>query len=115
MNAPTTGKADTVTLTRREYETLVRHAELAEDIAAIRAMDADPDPVPAELVRRLVDGESPIRIFREFRGISQTALAAAAGIGKSYLSRIEGGHKTPKVTVLKALAAALGVEIDDLA
>jgi len=115
MKSTTTETTATVTLPRRDYEALVRRAELAEDIAAIRGMVSEADLLPAPLVRRLVKGESPVKVFRQHRGIAQTALAKAAGVGKSHLSQIEAGRKSPSLAVLKALAAALAVDIDDLA
>jgi len=44
------------------------------------------------------------------RGVSQRALAAAAEIDQSALSRIESGEHTPTLQTLVALATALGME-----
>ena len=49
--------------------------------------------------------------FRTEAGISQTALAAAAGIDQGYLSRIEHGLVRPSLDVLVAIAACLGAEL----
>lgn len=70
--------------------------------------------MPAALVRRLVGGESPIRIYREHRELTQRGLAARAGFGGSFLSQIERGAKSPSVAVLRRLADALDVAMDDL-
>ena len=114
--ASTPAKADdTVTLPRVDYETLLERLELAEDIAASREALGRDDWVPAEFANRILAGESPVRVFRELRRLKAVDLAAAAGIGKSYLSQIEAGAKAPSVEVLKALAAALSVDMDDLA
>jgi transcriptional regulator with XRE-family HTH domain len=43
-----------------------------------------------------LDGESPVRVWREKRGITQRALAEAANVAVSYLSEIEGGGKQPR-------------------
>lgn len=45
----------------------------------------------------------------------QEALGKAAGVGKSYISQIENTGKTASTKVLKALAEALDVGMDDLA
>lgn len=42
------------------------------------------------------------------------ALAEQSGIGQSYLSEIETSKKPGSVSVLKALAEALGMPIDDV-
>ena len=44
-------------------------------------------------------------------GISQGAVARAAGISRAYLSAIEAGLRTPSVEVLARLASALGADL----
>ncbi len=41
-------------------------------------------------------------------------LATAAGIGTAYLSEIETGRKDGSLSVLKAIAGALQVDLDDI-
>ncbi len=66
-------------------------------------------PVP---IPRL--GEN-IRRLREQRGLSQLALARAAGIDQGHLSAIEHGKRPdPQVSVLNAIARALGVTLDEV-
>ena len=71
--------------------------------------------IPAEVVDRLLAGEAPVRAWRAHRGLTQQALAAVAGLSKSYLSQIESGRKTGTLETLGHLARVLGVEVDDLA
>ena len=66
------------------------------------------------MVRRLAAGENAVRVWREHRGLKACDLAAAAGIGKSYLSAIETGRKPGSIKALHGIAEALGVTIDDL-
>jgi DNA-binding XRE family transcriptional regulator len=91
--------------------------ELLEDAAATAAWHRtrDEETVPAAVVDRLLAGESPIRVWREHRGMTLTALAAAAGIGKGYLSQLEKGERQGPTATLKQIAAALRVDLDDLA
>lgn len=70
--------------------------------------------VPAALARRLIDGEAPVRVWREHRGLSLHALAEQAGISPSLLSEIETGKKDGSVRTLAALARGLRVDVDDL-
>lgn len=51
-----------------------------------------------------------LRLARTFRGASQSELAAALDIAKSFLSDIERGAKRPSEVVLKVLAQHLGFE-----
>ncbi len=57
---------------------------------------------------------SPVRVYRRHRALSQTALAAQAGISLPYLNQIEAGKRQPSARVLKTLAAALKLPIDAL-
>jgi DNA-binding Xre family transcriptional regulator len=70
--------------------------------------------IPAAVVDRLADGEAPLRVWREHRGLSLRALAAKAGISAAMLSEIENGKKEGSVRTLAALARALGLDLDDL-
>jgi transcriptional regulator with XRE-family HTH domain len=56
-----------------------------------------------------------IRLLRSSRDLTIEALAAEAGIHWTYLSRIENGWRRPTWEVVGSLAAALEVEIADLA
>ena len=69
---------------------------------------------PSAMVERMIDGENPILVYREYRGLSQSALAEKSGVRQSLLSEIEAGKKTGSVDTLKKIAAALGVELDDI-
>jgi len=93
-------------------------SEMLEDIrdydAALRALEAGEELIPAEVVYALLEGANPIRVWREYRGLSQAALATAAGISPAYLSQLETGKRTGTAEVLSALAKELNLDIDDL-
>lgn len=61
------------------------------------------------------EGENPVRAWREHRGLTQAQLAEPAGVGQSYVAMLEAGERKGSITRLRALARALGVELDDLA
>lgn len=110
---------DTITITRAEYDRL-REAE--EDLADLRAYDkavaaiaaGEDELVPAEFADRIIDGENPLRVWREYRGFSQSSLAKASGVNRVQIADIEAGRKSGSVDTVKKLAAALRVSIDDL-
>ena len=94
-------------------------SEDARDVALVDAFyerlgRGEEERVPDEVVARLLAGESPVRVWREHRGLTQQALADRAEISKNYLSQIETGARDGRVRVLQALARALGVDLDDL-
>jgi DNA-binding XRE family transcriptional regulator len=90
--------------------------EMLEDAAATAAFYATrgQETVPAEMVDRLIAGENPVKVWREYRDLSQRALAARAGLNFTYLSQIETGARRGPVKTMKKLAEALGVVLDDL-
>ena len=71
--------------------------------------DAPPD-IPSEILDQLhARQEHPVKILRKFRGLTQAALAEAAGISRPYLTEIETGKKGGSVAAIRSLAEALSV------
>lgn len=70
--------------------------------------------IPAEYVKRIIAGESPFRVWRDYRGLTQVALAEISGVNRVQIADIEGGTKTGSVDTLKKLADARGIAVDDL-
>jgi len=79
-------------LPREEYERLAAHAAEAEEDAgtrrlitrARRALDERREvAIPKAVADRIAAGENPILVVRDWRGITQAALANAAGISQS--------------------------------
>lgn len=108
-----------VVLARAEYDALVEMAEMLEDVAAYdeakrRIAEGDDLRVPSEFVDRLIDGESPVRVWRDFRGMTSKELAKAIGVSAGYLSEIETGKKEGSISVFRSIAKTLRVDIDDL-
>jgi XRE family transcriptional regulator, regulator of sulfur utilization len=56
-----------------------------------------------------------IRQLRTERGMTQEALAHAAGVTVSHLSTIERGHSNPTWATAKSIATSLGSSIAELA
>ena len=82
----TPGGEELVLLPKDEYERLVEAAEDLADIAAydeaMRKLAAGEDElIPSEIVDRLLfSDESPVRVWRDHRGLTVKELAEAAGI-----------------------------------
>ena len=96
------GRPAFVVLPIEEWYALEARLETLEDIkdaTAIRqAIDSgQEETVPAELVDRLLDGESPVKVWREYRGINQATLSKHSGVSSAYLSQIEAGKKSGSV------------------
>lgn len=95
------------------------YPQLLEDIRDFDAISAaiergDEEVIPAEVVHAILDGENPIKIWREYRGLTQQQLADAVGMSKPYLSQIETGKRAGTTEILSAIAKALNVSLDEV-
>jgi transcriptional regulator with XRE-family HTH domain len=116
--------SDTVTIRRSDFEALVNAAEDAEDLAALAEHDAEEtrlgrdtarrDYLTVDEAERLLNGESPVKVWRDKRRLSQRALAKVAGMQPGYLGEIETGRKPGSVDALNRLSTVLGVAMEDL-
>jgi len=102
-----------------EYEKLLSMLEDVQDASDVARVKAalergDEEVIPDEVVARLLDGDSPLRVWREYRGLSQVALAEASGVTQGMVTMIETGKRRGQASTLKRLAVALGVDVDDL-
>ena len=103
---------DTVTLTRAEYEALIDardHAQAMREVATGAKETLSDTELDAYLAAR-----SPLAFWRKHRGLTQTALAASAGITQPYLAQIEGGSRGGDVALFAKFASALRVRIEDI-
>lgn len=111
--------SETVTLLLTEYEALLEKAESYDELVALQefhhALDAGQEElIPSDVVEKLVSGQSPIKVWRQYRGLSQAQLAKEIGVSQAYVAQLETRQRQGKPTVLKNIADALGVIVDDL-
>ena len=112
-------KTNAITINRAEFERLIQRVEDIEDVLQMRSLEErvagegiPPGSLPVAAAERILDGESPLRVWREHRGMTLAQLAAASGLGLSYISEIETGKKAGSVQARKKLAQALSTTID---
>lgn len=104
-----------IVLTAAEYAALIEDAGDSALARAARAASAGAPLMSAELLAASLDGSMhPLTAWRKAAGLTQAQLAAKAGLRVATLSDIEGGKIDPRLSSLKALAGALGVDIDDI-
>jgi ribosome-binding protein aMBF1 (putative translation factor) len=99
---------------------LIDDAEMLADVKAYDAAKAriasgNEELVPLEIDERRLDGESTVKIWREYRGLTQEKLAKASKVSRSMIAAIEARHKKGGIATLKKLAGALKVDLDELA
>lgn len=104
-----------ITIRKDEYQRLKEAAEdLADIIAYDRAMAEGGESISTDFMNRMINGDSPVRIFRELRGLTQAELGARSGVNRVMIAEIESGRKSGSVETVRKLANALSVTIDDL-
>ena len=81
-----------------------------EEIARQRRDSTDYHEGYDEARRAFLIGQS-VRERRLALGLSQTELAAGAGMTQPALSRLEAGGAVPTIPVLERIAVALGAEL----
>ncbi|MFN3806871.1 helix-turn-helix transcriptional regulator [Asticcacaulis sp.] len=113
-----------VIIPRDEFEALLEIVEDAEDeLAGIRVMnEVNATKARGEYIAmtkgewaRIRAGESPVRVVREHRGLTQKSLSDMSGVAAPEISAIEAGKRRGSVDTLKALARALGCPLDVVA
>jgi len=113
------GKPAFAVLAYDEYQALRELADDAEDTAALvrfakRYAAGKEEAVPAAIVDRLLAGETPLRVWREHRGMTAAQVAASVDITPAHVSKLESGKGDPSVALLRRLAKLLRVSLEDL-
>ncbi len=101
-----------------DYERLL---DLAEDRADGQAADRaekrrseGEEYVPAELVDRILSGESALRVWRQYRGLTLDDVASKVGVTAASISRLETGVQKSTPAMWRKLAAALNDAVEDI-
>ena len=111
------GKPDQVVIPFEDFEALREAAEDRADLAAHQAVMANLDPknlIPLEVVKAELAGNSSIKAWRKYRGLTLVQLAEKCGLSQPYLSQLENGQKEATVGTIKKLAKALGTDAGNL-
>ena len=112
---PAPGGMDMVMIPQTEYERLVADSEMLADLAAYDASKAEAgEGMPLAVFSRIIGGENPVKVIREWRGLTQAELARRSDLHRVQLHDIESGKSRGSVETLKAIAAALDVPLDDV-
>jgi DNA-binding XRE family transcriptional regulator len=111
---------DFAVLPMERLKKLIDDAEMLADIKAYDEAKArierdNEELFPLELTERRLAGENTLKIWREYRGLTQEALAKASKVSRPMIAAVETGHKKGGIATLKKLAVALKVDLDDLA
>lgn len=109
-------KPEFIVLPIKEYNKLINAFEDFQDIQKIRDyLDSPSETFPMEVVLALLEGKSPIKVYREYRGMSQVSLAQKVNVSKQYISQLENRGRAGTTKVLKAIAKTLKIDLSDIA
>jgi DNA-binding XRE family transcriptional regulator len=121
-------RIETITRKGREYAVIpVKHLdrlmEDAEMLADVKAYDAakrrledrKDELIPLEISERRLRGEAALRVWREYRKLTQEQLAKKAKVSRALIAAIETKRKAGSVSSWKKLGAALNVSWEQLA
>lgn len=85
-----------------------------ESLTAMRPANNNSKILPAEVMSRLLDDESPIRVWREHMNVSVGDLSTHTGLAVSYIIELETGDREPPPWALRRLAEALSLDVEEL-
>jgi len=102
----------------KEWQAMADRLEELQDLTDARSISraiADGEETfPHEFTKRLCSGESPLKVWREYRGFTLADLAAKCRVTPAAISQIETGKRSPSVELLLKLSRALDCDMDDL-
>ena len=121
-------RVETITRKGKEFavipvqrlQRLIEDAEMLADVKAYdaakaRLEDGMDELIPLEVTERRLRGESALRIWREYRKLTQEQLAKKSKVSRALIAAIETQRKAGSVSTWKKLGAALGVSWEQLA
>jgi DNA-binding XRE family transcriptional regulator len=121
-------RIETITRKGKEFalipvENLQKLMDDAEMLADVRAYDAakarleggDDELIPLEITERRLRGEPALRIWREYRQLTQEQLAKKSKVSRALIAAIETSRKSGSVSTWKKLGKTLDVSWDQLA
>jgi DNA-binding XRE family transcriptional regulator len=115
-----TAGGEVAILPRKEYERLAAIAAEADEDAGMvrlvakarREIAAGAPLIPLEYADRIAEGENRITVLRDFRDMTQSALARATGLGQGYISDLENARRDGTVDARRRIAKALNVPLE---
>ncbi|MBX3595351.1 helix-turn-helix domain-containing protein [Sphingomonas sp.] len=104
-------------LPEADYRQLLDMLEDREDVLAAERAEqrrlAGEEYIPLEIVDRLIDGENPVRVWRQYRGLTQAELASRIGVSNMAISGLERG-RSGSLKLFRSIANELRVSLEDL-
>ena len=96
------------------YQQLIGDAEILADIKAYdEAKQKDEETFPNDIVNRIfIDEENSIKVYREYRNLTQLELANRANITINKLQEIEADINIANQKELKTIVTVLDIDLE---
>ena len=94
--------------------TLISEISLSDEEIYDSPKRSEEESLPIEVANRLLVEESAVKVFRNYRSLTQKQLAQKVGIHPVYVSQIETGKRTGSAKTLARIAEVLNIDIDEL-
>lgn len=101
------------------YAKMIEILEDAQDIAdakeiANRIAQGEGEYFPSKVINAILNEENKIRGFREYRGITQETLSEKINKSVAMIRKLENGSSDGSINTIKAISAALKVDVEML-
>lgn len=110
------GQPEWAVIPYKEYLRLAEFDKMSDEVKSFKKklVQGKEELIPDEYAVRLIKGENAIRVWREYRELTQIELAKAVGISTPYLSQLEHGQRQASTKTLAKIGDKLRISIADL-
>ena len=104
-----------VLLARADFEAMRKAIDAAAHEATMAAVaHGEQDMLTAEETAAALAAPTPLAFWRVKRGLTQKELSLAVGVSQSYVADLEAGRRKGDAALVKRLARALRLRMEDL-
>ena len=103
-------QATHVVLPIGEYEALTERLERAQADMSLPRIGPREQPIPVEVAQRIIDGDPPVKVWREYRELSVEQLASASKLSIGHLEAVESKRRVENAEVVQSIAEALEID-----
>ena len=104
-----------VLLTRTDFDAMRERIDAAAHDATMAAVNrGEQEMLTAQETVAALDAPTPLAFWRLKRGLTQKQLSQAVGVSQSYIADLEVGRRKGDAALVKRLARALRLRMEDL-
>jgi DNA-binding XRE family transcriptional regulator len=104
-----------VLLARADFDAMRERIDAAAHTATMAAVArGEQDMLTTEETVAALDAPTPLAFWRVKRGLTQKALSQTVGVSQSYIADLEAGRRKGHAALIKRIAKALRLRMEDL-